>query len=89
MLVALSVGYWVGGSLAERDPTITSLSHVVLCAARLLALVPFVAKPFLRISVEALDHVQASAFVGSLVGGLVLVAVPACCSAPWRPAQCA
>jgi spermidine synthase len=76
VLVALSVGYWVGGRLADRDPTIAGLSRVVLCAAGLLALVPFVAGPFLRISVDALDHVQAGAFVGSLIGVLVLVAVP-------------
>ena len=76
VLVALSVGYWVGGRLADRDPTIAGLSRVVLCAAALLALVPFVAEPFLRISVEALDRVQAGAFVGSLIGVLVLVAVP-------------
>ena len=76
VLVALSVGYWVGGRLADRDPTLAGLSRVVLCAAALLALVPFVAGPFLRISVEALDRVQAGAFVGSLIGVLVLVAVP-------------
>jgi spermidine synthase len=76
VLVALSVGYWVGGRLADRDPTIAGLSRVVLCAAGLLALVPFVAGPFLRISVDALDQVQAGAFVGSLIGVLVLVAVP-------------
>ena len=76
VLVALSVGYWVGGRLADRDPTIAGLSRVVLCAAGLLALVPFVAEPFLRISVEALDRVEAGAFVGSLIGVLVLVAVP-------------
>ena len=76
VLVALSVGYWVGGRLADRDPTIAGLSRVVLCAAGLLALVPFVAGPFLRISVDALDHVQAGAFIGSLIAVLVLVAVP-------------
>jgi predicted membrane-bound spermidine synthase len=76
VLVALSVGYWVGGPLADRDPTLSGLSRVVLCAAALLALVPFVAGPFLRISVEALDRVEAGAFVGSLLGVLVLVAVP-------------
>jgi spermidine synthase len=76
VLVALSVGYWVGGRLADRDPTVAGLSRVVLYAAGLLALVPFVAGPFLRISVDALDQVQAGAFVGSLIGVLVLVAVP-------------
>jgi spermidine synthase len=76
VLVALSAGYFVGGRLADRDPTIRGLSRVVLCAAGLLALVPFVAAPFLRISVEALDRVEAGAFVGSLLAVLVLVATP-------------
>jgi spermidine synthase len=76
VLVALAAGYWIGGRLADRDPTIAGLSRVVLAAALLLAAVPFVAPPFLRVSVEALDTVQAGAFVGSLVAVLVLVAVP-------------
>jgi spermidine synthase len=76
VLVALSAGYWVGGRLADRDPTLAGLSRVVLWAALLLALVPFVAGPFLRISVQALDRVEAGAFLGSLLGVLVLVAVP-------------
>ena len=76
VLVALSAGYWVGGRLADRDPTLEGLSRLVLCAAGLLAIVPFVAAPFLRISVQALDSVQAGAFVGSLFAVLVLVATP-------------
>jgi spermidine synthase len=76
VLVALSAGYWLGGRLADRDPTLEGLSRIVLCAGALLALVPFVAGPFLRISVQALDRVEAGAFVGSLFGVLVLVAVP-------------
>src|SRR3954453_19362515 len=76
VLVALSAGYFVGGRLADRDPTIRGLSRVVLGAAGLLALVPFVAAPFLRISVQALDRVEAGAFVGSLLAVLALVATP-------------
>jgi spermidine synthase len=76
VLVALSAGYFVGGRLADRDPTLSGLSRLVMCAAGLLALVPFVAAPFLRISVEALDRVEAGAFVGSLFAVLVLVATP-------------
>jgi len=76
VLVALSAGYWIGGRLADRDPTLAGLSRLVLCAAGLLALVPFVAAPFLRVSVEALDRVEAGAFVGSLFAVLVLVATP-------------
>src|SRR3954462_2988323 len=76
VLVALSAGYWVGGRLADRDPTLAGLSRIVLGAAALLALVPFVAGPFLRVSVDALDRVQAGAFAGSLFAVLVLVAAP-------------
>src|SRR3954453_23773714 len=76
VLVALSAGYWVGGRLADRDPTLRGLCRVVLAAAALLALVPFVAGPFLRISVEALDRVEAGAFAGSLLAVLLLVAAP-------------
>ena len=76
VLVALSVGYWYGGRLADRDPTVRGMARIVLLAAGLLALVPFVAGPFLRVSVDALDRVQAGAFVGSLIGVLVLIAAP-------------
>jgi len=76
VLVALSAGYWAGGRMADRDPTLRGLCRVVLLAGVLLAMVPFVAGPFLRVSVEALDKVEAGAFVGSLVGVLVLIAGP-------------
>jgi spermidine synthase len=86
VLVSLSAGYWLGGRLADRDPTMRGLCRLVLCAGVLLAVVPFVAGPFLRVSVEALDNVEAGAFVGSLVGVLVLLAVPVLllgCVAPY------
>ena len=37
---------------------------------------PFVAGPFLRVCVDALDNVEAGAFVGSLLAVLVLIAAP-------------
>src|SRR3954447_16746551 len=76
VLVALSAGYWLGGRLADRNPTFEGLCLLVLGAAALLAAVPFAAGPFLRTSVDALDSISAGAFVGSLVGVLVLVAAP-------------
>ncbi|MDX6716512.1 MAG: hypothetical protein QOH30_3070, partial [Baekduia sp.] len=86
VLVALSGGYWVGGRLADRDPTFRGLCRLVLVAALLMAAVPFVAGPFLRVSVDALDTVQAGAFVGSLLAVLVLIAAPVLvlgCVAPY------
>src|SRR5918996_6052898 len=76
VLVALSVGYWLGGRLADRHPNMRALCLVALSAAVLLALVPFVADPLLDVAVDALDEISAGAFVGSLVAVLVLVAIP-------------
>lgn len=76
VLVALSIGYAVGGRVADRDPTPQGLAKIILGAAVLFAIVPFVSGPFLRESVEALDSVSAGAFVGSLLAVSVLLAAP-------------
>jgi spermidine synthase len=76
VLVALSVGYAVGGRLADRNPTISGLSRWVLLASALLALVPFISGPFLRLSVDAFDQLSGGLFVGSLLGVGVLIALP-------------
>ena len=76
VLVALSVGYWLGGRLADRHPSMQALCLTSLVAAILLAIVPFAADPLLDVAVDALDEISAGAFLGSLVAVLVLVAVP-------------
>lgn len=76
VLVALSVGYWLGGRLGDRHPHLRGLCLLVMAASVLLALVPFVARPLFDVSVDALDEISAGAFVGSLFGVLVLIAVP-------------
>jgi len=76
VLVSLSIGYWLGGRFADRHPHLQGLCALVLIASTALALVPFVADPFLDVSVDALDRVQAGAFIGSLIAVSVLVAPP-------------
>ena len=76
ILVALSAGYAIGGRLADRRPDMRGLCAIVLVAGVLLAIVPFVADPFLRLSVKALGSLSVGAFLGSLAAVLVLVAVP-------------
>jgi spermidine synthase len=86
VLVALSIGYWLGGRLGDRYPRLRELCLMVAAAAVLLAVVPFAARPFFDISIDALDEISAGAFVGSLVGVLFLIALPVvligACS-PW------
>jgi spermidine synthase len=76
ILVALSAGYAIGGRLADRWADLRGLCVIVLIAGVLLAIVPFVADPFLRLSVKALGSLSVGAFLGSLAAVLVLVAVP-------------
>src|SRR3954463_2519602 len=76
VLVALSVGYWFGGRMADRRPELRSLCGLVLGAAVLLGLVPIVAQPFLSLSVKAFDNISLGAGFGSLLGVLALVAIP-------------
>ena len=76
VLVALSVGYWLGGRWADRRPSMHGLCLLALTAAVLLAIVPFAADPLLEVAVDALDSISAGAFLGSLIGVLGLVAVP-------------
>ncbi len=76
VLIALSAGYALGGRIADRRADMRGLCVIVLAAGVLLAIVPFVSGPFLRLSVQALGSLSVGAFLGSLVGVLVLVAVP-------------
>ena len=76
VLLALSVGYWLGGRLADRDPSLRGLCRLVLVAGLLLAAIPYAARPFLDTAVGALDSISAGAAVGSLAAVMVLVAGP-------------
>jgi spermidine synthase len=76
VLVALSLGYFLGGRIADRRPDVRSLCFAILAAAVLLAIVPLIARPFFDISVDALDQIEAGAFIGSLLAVLLLIAIP-------------
>jgi spermidine synthase len=45
ILVALTVGYWLGGRWADRSPKMSSLLKLLLAAAVLAALIPLLAGP--------------------------------------------
>jgi SAM-dependent methyltransferase len=76
VLAALAAGYWLGGKLADRRPTERALGTVVLAAALATAAVPFVARPFLDLSVRGLDRLDAGSVIGSFFASLVLFAPP-------------
>lgn len=76
VLAALSVGYWLGGRIADRRPEPHVLGGIVVVGAALAAAVPFAAQPFLDLTVRGLNNVSAGAVAGSFLGSLVLFAPP-------------
>jgi spermidine synthase len=76
VLASLSLGYWLGGRLADRRPDARVLGLVVAGSAVLVALTPFLARPFLDLTVEGLDEVSTGAAIGSFFGVLILFAPP-------------
>ena len=76
ILVGLSVGYVLGGRLADRRPEPRVLGLVVIFAAVLIGIIPFVAAPILRITAEGLERVSAGAVVGSFFGSALLFVPP-------------
>lgn len=76
VLAALALGYWLGGRVADRRPRPALLGAIVLAAAVCVAAIPFLAKPFLDVTVEGLDEASVGAIVGSFLAVLLLCAPP-------------
>ena len=74
VLASLSLGYWLGGRLADRRPEPRVLGAIVLAAAIWIAATPFVARPFLDVTVEGIDEASAGAAIGSFFATLGLFA---------------
>ncbi len=75
-LVYLTIGYYVGGRLADRRPTSTRLYSIVALAATLIGLVPILSRPILTVSLQGFASLDVGAFIGSLVGTVLLFALP-------------
>ena len=76
VLLALSLGYWLGGKLADRRPEARLLGLLVLGAGLYVAILPFVTDPILDVAARGLDRLSAGAVVGSFFATLVLFAPP-------------
>jgi len=75
-LAFLSLGYWIGGRVADRHPSPTLLFAVTAVGALFAGFIPIMSRPILGASLDAFDRVDVGAFYGSLVGVLLLLALP-------------
>ncbi|MBA2392971.1 MAG: fused MFS/spermidine synthase [Ktedonobacteraceae bacterium] len=76
VLIYLTIGYFLGGRLADRYPSTRALCIITSAAALTTSLIPFVSQGILSWSVQAMAQVSVSAFLSSLIGTVLLFAVP-------------
>ncbi len=75
-LIYLSIGYTVGGRIADRYPSRNVLYTITTVAAFTAGLIPVLSRPILAKSLDAFASISIGAFYGSLTGTILLFAVP-------------
>jgi len=76
ILLYLTVGYYLGGRLADRYPRPAVLYLLTIIASLLIGLIPFISRPILFWSLSAFATYSVSVFYGSLVSVILLFALP-------------
>ena len=76
ILVYLSVGYWIGGRVADRHPRPRVLGAVLLTAAAAVCVLPFIARPFLQLALQGFSALSIGVVAGSFFATLLLFSVP-------------
>ncbi|MGH7722239.1 MAG: spermidine synthase [Candidatus Dormibacteria bacterium] len=76
ILVYLSVGYWLGGRLADRHPEPHVLGAILLVAAAVTSVLPFIAHPFLQLALQGFSALSIGVVAGSFFATLLLFSVP-------------
>ena len=75
-LIYLTIGYRLGGALADRQPDEAVLYRIISWAGLLTAFIPLISDPILRFAQQALSRVMVGGFLGALFGVLILFAAP-------------
>lgn len=76
ILLYLTVGYFIGGRLADRHPSEGTLCTITTIAAVAILIIPFASKPILAWSITAMAQISVSIFLSSLIGTVLLFAIP-------------
>lgn len=76
ILVYLTVGYYVGGRIADRFPRASVLYGMTTAAAFLISLIPFISRPIMHWSQSSFATYSIGVFYGSLVSVILLFALP-------------
>lgn len=76
ILIYLTIGYFIGGRLADRYPFEQILCLISATAALATCLIPFVSQSVLAWSITGIEQISVSVFASSLIGTMLLFALP-------------
>lgn len=76
ILIYLSIGYFWGGRIADRHPSIRYMCALIMIAAISIAVIPFIAEPLLSRAVNAFAALSVGAFLGSFFASMALFSIP-------------
>jgi len=76
ILVALTLGAWIGGWLADRAPSERTFGSILVAGGVLIALIPVASRPILDSAIAALAAQQVTNYLSSLAAASLLFAPP-------------
>lgn len=76
ILIYLTLGYWLGGRVADKNPTPFAMYRILAWGAFTLGVVPYVAQPVLRAAANAFDGLQFGILGGAFAATLILFIIP-------------
>ncbi len=76
ILIYLTVGYFLGGRWADRQPEAPAMYRILAWGAFTLGVVPYVANPVLQLAAKAFEGLDVAVLFGSFAAVLVLFSVP-------------
>jgi spermidine synthase len=76
ILLYLSLGYWLGGRIADARPQPELLGKIILVAAAAIAAIPFVSRPALDLALHGFAAVSVGVVAGSFLAALAMFALP-------------
>ncbi|GAB4499549.1 MAG: fused MFS/spermidine synthase [Anaerolineales bacterium] len=76
ILIYLTLGYFLGGKWADKNPTPLAMYRILAWAAFTVGLVPYIAVPVLRSAAGAFEALSVGILAGSFIVVLILFIIP-------------
>lgn len=76
ILIYLTLGYWLGGKVADNHPHFNIFYDILLWASLAVGLVPMVSRPILKVTANAFDQFQMPILAGAFSTVMILFVLP-------------